>query len=245
MKLAFTPILAFFVLLFAYTKLAGPIPFSLNSVVTTKTDTFSVSGEGKVSVTPDIALVTAGVSAQGTTVKAVQQELNTKMNAVTAAIKTVGIEGKDIQTSNYNIGPTYDYSAGKQKLTGYEASSNLTIKVRVIDRANAVVDAATANGANEVGGISFGIDDKTKAEDEARKLAVAEAKKKAETAAKTAGFALGRIINYQESQGPELRPMAMYDKGAIPVAGGGGAPTEISTGTDEVVVTVSLTYQLN
>ena len=62
-------VVLFFILLFAYTKLAGPIPFSLNSITTTKTDTFSVSGEGKVTMMPDIAVVSAGVTAQGATVK--------------------------------------------------------------------------------------------------------------------------------------------------------------------------------
>ncbi len=245
MKLAFTPVLAFFILLFAYTKLVGPIPFSLNSVVSTKTDNFSVSGEGKVTVSPDIALVNVGVTVQGASVKVVQQELNTKMNAVTSAVKKLGIDSKDMQTSHYNISPTYDYSSSTQRVTGYHASSNLTVKVREIDRANSVVDAASANGANQIGGISFGIDDKTKAEDEARKLAVAEAKKKAQSAAKIAGFTLGRIINYQESFGGEIRPMMeTFDKSALPMAGG-GEPTNIEVGTDEVVVAVTLTYQLD
>lgn len=245
MKLAFTPVLAFFILLFVYTKLVGPIPFSLNSVVSTKTDNFSVSGEGKVTVSPDIALVNVGVTVQGSSVKVVQQELNTKMNAVTAAVKKLGIDSKDLQTSHYNISPTYDYSESTQRVTGYHASSNLTVKVREIDKANSVVDAASANGANQIGGISFGVDDKTKAEDEARKLAVAEAKKKAQSAAKIAGFALGRIINYQESFGGQLRPMMeTFDKSTLPMAGG-GEPTNIEVGTDEVVVVVTLTYQLD
>ena len=245
MKLAFTPVLAFFILLFVYTKLVGPIPFSLNSVVSTKTDNFSVSGEGKVTVSPDIALVNVGVTVQGSSVKVVQQELNTKMNAVTAAVKKLGIDSKDLQTSHYNISPTYDYSESTQRVTGYHASSNLTVKVREIDKANSVVDAASANGANQIGGISFGVDDKTKAEDEARKLAVAEAKKKAQSAAKIAGFALGRIINYQESFGGQIRPMMeTFDKSTLPMAGG-GEPTNIEVGTDEVVVVVTLTYQLD
>ena len=62
-------IIVFFLALFAYTKLAGPIPFNITSVTTTKTDTFSVTGEGKVSVPPDIAVISAGVQAQGSTVK--------------------------------------------------------------------------------------------------------------------------------------------------------------------------------
>ncbi len=234
-------VVLFFLLLFAYTKLAGPIPFSLNSVVTTKTDTFSVSGEGKITMVPDIALVSVGVTAQGATVSRVQQELNTKINAVSDAIKKLGVDDKDIKTSYYNISPTYDYASGTNRITGYQANSNLAIKVRKIDNANAVIDAATANGANEVSGVSFDIDDKTKAENEARKLAVSDAKAKAEAAAGAAGFKLGRVINYSEGGGAP-RPL-MYDTKALPVAG--GEPTQVEPGSSELTVTVTLSYEIN
>jgi uncharacterized protein YggE len=245
MKLAFTPILAFFVLLFVYTKLVGPIPFSLNSVVTNKMDMFSVTGEGKASVVPDIAVVSVGVSAQGATAKAVQQELNTKMNAVTAAVKAAGIKEADIKTADYSINPTYDYQSATQKITGYQAQSNLTIKVRDMDRANSVLDAATAAGANQVRGVSFTVDDPTRAEDQARTEAVAQAKKKAEDAAKTAGFKLGRIVNYQEGVGGSPIPMAMYDSRAALSVEPEMAPTQVSPGSTEVMMTVTLTYQLD
>jgi len=236
-------IVLFFILLFAYTKIAGPIPFSINSVTTTKTDTFSVSGEGKITMVPDIAVVSVGVTAQGSTVSRVQTELNTKINAMSEAIKDLGVDGKDIKTSYYNISPTYDYSSSTQRITGYEAHSNLTIKVRKIDNANAVIDAATAQGANQVGGVSFDVDDKTKAENQAREAAVADAKSKAEAAAKAAGFKLGRVINYSEGGGASPRPM-MYDAAKeLPVAGG-GEPTRVEPGSSEVMVTVNLSYEI-
>ena len=89
-------ILFFFLSLFIYTKLVGPIPFSVTSVTTTKTDTFSVTGEGKVTVPPDVAVVNAGVTAQASTVKTAQAQLNTSINAVSDAIKKLGIDAKDI-----------------------------------------------------------------------------------------------------------------------------------------------------
>lgn len=244
MKQTASTLMLFFILLFAYTKLAGPIPFSLNSVVSTKTDFFTVNGEGKVEVSPDIAVVNVGVTAQGATVKAVQQELNTKINAVTSAIKGLGVDAKDIKNANYNINPSYDYQSGTQKITGYQANTNLIVKVRDLDKVNGVIDGATASGANEVGGISFDVDDKSKAENQAREQAVADAKKKAESAAKIAGFTLGRVINYQESFGGGVRPMPMYDK-AVATMEASGAPTQIEPGSSEVVVQVTLTYQLN
>ena len=235
-------VILFFIALFAYSKLVGPIPFSVNSVVTSKTDTFSVTGEGKISVPPDIAIVSAGVQAQGATVKVVQDLLNKNINAVSAAVKAAGVDEKDIQTSGYNINPMYDYTAGSQRITGYQASSNLTIKVRVIDKANAVIDAATAAGANQVGGISFDVDNKTAAQNKARELAVADAKSKAENAAKIAGFKLGRVINYSEDFGNGPRPIPMMAKADTGL--GAGEATAVEPGSNEITVTVTLSYQI-
>lgn len=234
-------VVLFFIALFAYTKLSGPIPFAVTSVTTTKTDTFSVTGEGKVYVVPDIAVISAGVQAQGATVKIAQDQLNKNINAVSAAVKATGVDSKDIQTSGYSIYPTYDYRAGGQKITGYQASSNLTIKARAIDNVNSVIDAATAAGANQVGGISFDVDDKTKAQNEARQKAVAQAKSKAENAAKIAGFKLGRIINYSEDFGDGPHPIPMMAKAE---SAGAEVPTQVETGTNEMTVTVTLSFEI-
>lgn len=242
MKQTASTLVLFFLLLFAYTKIAGPIPFSLNSVVTSKTDTFSVSGEGKVTMVPDIAVVDVGVSSTNSTVVRAQQELNTKINAVSSAIKKLGIDEKDIKTSYYSIQPTYDYTGSTQRITGYQASSNLTIKVKNIDNVNAVVDASTGQGANQIGGVSFDVDDKTKAENQAREQAVSDAKSKAEAAARAAGFKLGRVINYSEGGGAGPRPL-MYDKmAAMEVAE--GAPTQVEPGSADLTVSVTLSYEI-
>jgi len=236
-------IIIFFLCLFAFTKFAGPIPLSISSVTTQKTDTFTVSGEGKVTMIPDIAVVNVGVTAQGASVSLVQQQLNKKMNAVIESVKRIGIDSKDIQTTNYNISPTYDYTNSSQRVTGYQANANLTMKVRKIDNANAVIDVATGNGANEVGGVSFDVDDKTKAENQAREQAVADAKSKAQTAAKAAGFHLGRVINYSEGGGAAPRPIMMEK--ALSDSASSGSPTQIEPGSSELTVIVSLSYEIN
>lgn len=236
-------IILFFVALFLYARLAGPIPFAVNSVTTTKTDTFSVSGEGKAIVKPDIALVNAGVEANGATVKQVQDEINKTTNKVTEALKDLGVDEKDIKTVNYSIHPNYDWSSGRQRITGYRASTSLQIKVHNIDNLNQVIDKATASGANNVGNISFDVDDKTKAEEEARKEAVAEAKKKAKQAAEIAGFKLGRIINYSESKNGGEIPIVYREALKLP-ADAGAEPTEIQPGSSEIKITVTLSYEL-
>lgn len=232
----------FFILLLLFTKLIGPIPFSVNSVTTTKSDTFNVSGEGKVTVSPDIATVNVGVLAQGSTVKQAQDQLNTNINKVTEAVKQLGIDQKDIQTTNYNINPDYDFTSGTQRIRGYSTSSNVTIKIRDLDKVNSVIDTSTANGANEIHGINFDVDDKTKAENEAREKAVADAKMKAEAAARIAGFRLGRMVNYSENFAGGPIPIPLRE---LAVPAGDSAPTQVEPGSSEVTVVVNLSYEIN
>jgi len=243
MKTTILSLIVFFVSLFLYTKFAGPIPFSITNVTSNKSEAFTVTGEGKISVKPDIATVNVGVQATGTTVKEVQDNLNKNINAVSAAVKKLGVDEKDIKTSNYNMNPQYDYTASRQRIIGYQASSNLTIKVRAIEKVNNVVDSATGAGANTVGGISFDVDDKTTGENDARKLAVADAKAKASQAATTAGFTLGKIINYQESTNG-YRPPILYAKADMMMTTGAGAPTELNTGSTDITLTVTLSYEV-
>lgn len=232
----------FFILLFTFTKIFGPIPFSVNSVTTTKSTTFDVTGEGKVSVKPDVASVNVGIRSQGSTVKIAQDQINTVINKVSQAVKSLGVDAKDIQTTNYSIYPDYDYSGSSQRIKGYSASTNLSAKVRNTDKVNSVIDAATSNGANEISGINFEVDDKTKAENEAREKAVADAKSKAENAAKIAGFKLGRIVNYSENFGDFPRPIPMRAMALENKAQ--GSPTQVEPGSTEVNVTVTLSYEI-
>lgn len=240
---AIAAVVSFFVLFVVYTQLVGPIPLHITSISTQKVDSFSVSGEGKADAIPDIAVVNAGVMVQGSSVKDVQTRLNTTINAVSEAVKKLDVDGKDIQTSNYSIYPNYDYSTGNQRITGYQASTSLVIKVRNIDDVNAVIDAATANGANNIGGVSFNVADKEKAENEAREIAVSQARKKAEDAASIAGFRLGKVVNYGESFGAYPGPiMPLYAKD-MAVRESAGA-TQVEPGSSEIKVTVTLTYEI-
>lgn len=243
MKYILISIPIFFLTLFVYTKVVGPIPFSVNQTTTNKTDLFTVTGTGKISTTPDIAKVTIGIQANGTTVKIAQDEMNRTINTVSDAIKKLGIDKKDIKTTNYNINPTYDYSNGKQKITGYNANTNLEITIRNLEQANTVIDVSTANGANTVSNVSFDVEDKTKAQNDARKLAIEEAKKKATDASSVAGFRLGNIINYQESfnDGSIPRPYLMAAKG---VEEDTNVSTQIETGSQQIQVTVTLSYEI-
>lgn len=227
-------LLAFFLLLFVYTKISGPI--NINSVSTQKNTTFDVTGGGSVFVVPDIAKISAGISANAPTIKGAQDQMNTIINKVSQSVKNLGVDGKDIQTTSYNIYPSFD----SQRITGYSASTNLSIKVRNIEKVNEVIDAATAAGANQVGGVSFDIDDKTKTENDAREKAVSDAKQKAQTAAKIGGFSLGRLVNYSEGF---QNPMPIRAMGAV-LSKVESAPTQVETGTNEIKISVTLSYEI-
>lgn len=235
-------ITTFFTLLFVYTKVAGPIPFAVNSVTTTKSDTFNVSGEGKVSIAPDIASVNVGVRSQGATVKVAQDQMNISINKVVEAIKALGVDAKDVKTANYNVNPDYDFTSGTQRIKGYTASTTIVVKVRDTSKVNSVIDTSTANGANEVMGISFEVEDRTKAENEAREKAVEDAKKKAADASRIAGFRLGRMVNYSENFGGINPPIAFRTMNAAEKLD--TTATSVEPGSSEVIVNVTLSYEI-
>lgn len=238
-------LIIFFVVLFAYIKLAGPFPFTVNSTTTQKTDAFNVTGTGKASVSADQATLRLGVTAQAPTAESVREEMNQSINKVTAGIKALGVPDTDIKTENFNINPNYDYTPdGKQNIIGYNGNVNLVVKVKQTELANKVIDTATANGANQVGGVSFDTVDQTAAEEEARTKAIADAKMKAEKAAQAAGFKLGKIINYNEGFGGN--PVPMYDARMLNAAGGVAekTPTQLEEGQNEITVSVTLSYEI-
>jgi uncharacterized protein len=231
----------FFAMLFVYSKVGGPIPVAVSSVVTQKGDAFTVMGEGKTTISPDMAVVTVGVQTTGTTVKASQDDLNNRINAVSTAIKGLGIPEADIQTSNYSIYPNYDFQGTTQRITGYNASSNLVIKVKDLDKTNDVIDRATAEGANTVSGVTFEVQDKEKAHNEARQQAVDDAKRKAQEAARIAGFNLGKIVNYSENFGGGVQPpMPMMARDVANQE----LKTQVEPGSQEILVNVSLSYEI-
>jgi len=243
----FLIVIFFFLTASVYSKFGNPLPFSINSTVTNKTDIFTVTGEGTISIQPDIAYVNAGISQSASTVKQAQTKINEVINKITSGLKSLGIDSKDIKTTNYSINPTYDWSSNTQRITGYSASTQLNIKITDIDKVNDVIDSTTANGANQIGNITFDTEDRQVAEEEARQQAIAEASKKAETAAKAAGFRLGKIVGYSENSFDSnvIRPES-YAKMAVSLDGANaGGGTEIQTGSEEVKITVVLNYQIN
>jgi uncharacterized protein len=226
-----------------YNRFGPGIP--VQSVVTQKQDLFTVSGEGKVTVVPDTAIANLGVNINRPTVQAAQDEANTIINNITQATRNLGIEPKDIQTSNYSVYPQYDFRDGSMgRITGYQVNVTLNITVRDMDRLNQVVDAATSNGANTVGGIQLTVDEDKQKElmQEARELAVNEAKEKAENLARAAGITLGKIVNVVESPTFKNGPMPLDLRNAESGFGGAGSP-DIQPGSTDITTSVTLYYE--
>lgn len=235
-------VIIFFLGLFLYGKFGPSIPVSVNSVSTTQPAPFSVSAEGKVTAIPDIAQISLGFTSTDTTVTGVQNQANTIINKVTSAVKNLGIDSKDIQTSNYNLSPTYDYRTPTQKLTGYTISVSIFVKVRDFSKINQVIDVGTANGANQVGGLNFTFDDPEKFQAQARKIAIDNAKQKAADIAAASGITLGKLINVSEDNTNMPRPMVTMEK-ALPSTGGGSVPTQVEPGSSDITSTVTLSYE--
>jgi hypothetical protein len=202
----------------------------------------SVSGEGRVSVAPDMALLGVGVSTKKDTVAAANSAVQAAMGRLLSSLKADGIVEKDIQTSQFSISPEYDYQFSEPRLTGYRVTHMLQVKVRDIDRAGEVIDDAVeaAGDLVQVGSISLTVDDTSAMAKQARELAMADAKAKAEELARLADVELGKPISISESSYTPGPPV-YYDR-AYASEAGALAQTTISTGELEVVVSVQIIY---
>lgn len=241
------PVLTVFIallLFFGFAKLFGPIPFSVNSVTTNKTEPFTVTGEGKATGVPDTAQFSVGVNKTAATVELAQNQVNTTINKISDELKKLGIEEKDIQTSNYSVNPNIDFTSGKQTTTGYTVDTTMNVKVKDTNLANKALDAATANGANVVNGVSFVLndDEQQKLEEQARGEAIKNAKEKAQSIAQQAGIRLGRIINVTVNPTAQ-QPQPVVEKMSFAQSADSGAPTQLQKGSNDVTVTVSLSYE--
>ncbi len=206
--------------------------------------TISVSGEGKTTAVPDIAQLSFGVQVQRqATAKQAMDLLGKDMQKIFDAVKKSGVEEKDIKTEGLSLTPAYDWTDGKQVNKGFDASQSLRVKVRDMDKTSDVLAAATNAGANNVGGVSFTVDDPEKARAEARQKAIIQAQAKAKKLADQLGMKLGKLKSFSEGGGSEPRQM-MVMGAAMAAKSADVAETPIPAGEQEVNVTVNLTYEL-
>ncbi|MGD9770092.1 MAG: SIMPL domain-containing protein [Pseudolabrys sp.] len=202
-----------------------------------------VLGEGEATVTPDMALLSLAVMREAMSAREALTANNEAMTAVVAAMKALGIEARDLQTSGIQIAPRYDYvnkpdGTQEAKLAAYQVTNTISIRVRDIARTGEVIDQAVTLGVNQGGGISFVNEDPSATITEARKRAVADAIAKAKTLTEAAGVQIGRILEISEqSNAPAPAPFAFK---ALPE----DASVPVEAGENSYRIQVSVTFEL-
>jgi uncharacterized protein YggE len=195
----------------------------------------TVSGSGRVAATPDEAFVTAGVQTRATTAQDAQAANNRAMQAVVDAIKALNVPDRDIQTSGISLYPVYSQG---QTLSGYNASNSVTVTAENIDQAGAVLDAAVRAGANQTGGIRFGLKDDAPLRNKALAAAAADARSKADALAAALGLQVTGVqaISEQSVGGPTYTPPRE-------VAAAGAAPAvPVEPGQLDVTAQVTIVF---
>jgi uncharacterized protein YggE len=210
-----------------------------DTVVSKKTIT--VTGNGIVNVTPDMATITLGVSSFAADANAAQKANATTMAKVIAAIKAAGVAASDIQTSSYSIYPNYTYEekTGKQTITGYNASNTVTVTIRNLSNLGTVLDKASDAGANQAYGISFMVSKQSAYYAQALKEAVANAKTKADAIASALGTTVSSPVSISESS--NYNPIYLNSSAKQIADAAGGTPVE--AGTFQIQATVSVVYE--
>ena len=186
-----------------------------------------VAGMGEVQAAPDMATVSIGVSHEARTAGEAMEAASLAMSSVMTSLAAAGVEPRDIQTSNIGLNPRYQHSNDGRppRVTGYIASTTLTVRVRMLDDLGGVLDAVVSDGANALNGLRFGIADTAPLESAARAAAVADAAAKARELADAAGVQLGRVISISEGGAasqpqPMMRGAMMEAAMDVPVAAG-------------------------
>jgi uncharacterized protein YggE len=204
--------------------------------------TLNLSAYGETKLAPDMATIGLGVTTEAAQAAEAMTASAQRMSQVIAALKRGGIAERDIQTSQISLEPQYRYESNQPpKLTGYRASNQVTVIVRDLSRLGAAVDATVGAGANQVGGVSFGLADPAAAENTARKLAVKALQAKSDLYAQATGYRVLRLVSLTEGAAygpPQPVPMvamaARFEKAETPVA-----PGEV-----RVRIDVSAVYEL-
>ena len=206
--------------------------------------TINAYGTGEVYIVPDIAYVYVGVRADADEVSAALNTSNIQTGKVANAVKALGVDVKDIQTTNFNVYPMTDYGPdGTISRKYYVVDNTIYITVRDLSKLGTLLDSVVRSGANTINGISFDVSNKDQALTQARDMAIAQAKSEAEGIAAAAGVKLGDLQNINVSTSGGTIPI--YDgKG-----GGGAAPmassqVPVSAGQLMITASANLTYEL-
>jgi uncharacterized protein YggE len=198
----------------------------------------TVVGTGEIKVTPDTASVQIGVETTAPTTQEALSQNTAQATAIIEKIKQLGVAEKDIQTSGFNISPTYS-SDGRQ-VTGYTVGNQVSVTIRDLAKAGSLLDQVVQAGANRIYGVSFTVSDPAAAQSQARDKAVADAKSRAAQLAQGAGATVGQVLVINENVGSSpVVPLPMMDRAAA-----AGAPVPVQAGEQSYSAQVQITYEL-
>ncbi len=202
----------------------------------------TVSGTGQVTLVPDIASINIGVHTEADLVNDALSENTAQANAIASILKDLGVEEKDIQTSNFNVYPAdrYDPMTGQVQSRYFVVDNTMTVIVRDLSSLGDVLSAVVDAGANNINGITFDVENRDEAVAQARLLAIQNAKEKAQEIADAAGVELGDLLNINVYGG--ITPIAYYDaKGGVYAE----SSVPVSAGRLTISMECSLTYELH
>ena len=224
-----------------FSLLAACTPFSASSC-SENLRSMTVNGTGRITLVPDIATINIGVRTEADNVTDALHGNTTQANAISDVLEALGVEEKDIQTSNFNVYPSDQYNPMTGEIEGQYFVVENTVNVAVRDLASLgeVLSAVVEAGANNVYGINFSVEDREEAVAEARRLAIEDAKAKAEVIASDAGVELGDLISISVFE--DSTPYTHFD-----VKGGAYAAAEevpVAAGTLSITMLCNLTYEI-
>ena len=199
----------------------------------------SVSATGSVDAEPDLASVSVGAIVEADTAKEALARSSALMAKLIDGLKALGVAAKDIQTTAINIEPRYTQAKDGRPaaLAGYRLVNRVHLTVREVKRLGEILDGAIGLGANQVNGIGFDVSNAETLMDEARRRAIANARRRAELYAAAAGAQLGSVLTISETNNASPRALPMARAAA-------GGPLPVEPGTRALTVEVNLTYAL-
>jgi uncharacterized protein YggE len=207
--------------------------------------TITVVGEGVATARPDMGVVTVGVVTQAPRARDALAQNSKSMGEVIAAVKETGIESRDIETSQISLQPQYSYPQGgareAPKLVAYQASNNVTIRVRDLDKLGALLDRLVTSGANQIRGVELTVAEPGPLRDAARTAAMKDAARKAGILADAAGVRVVRVFSIIEDVADAPRPMALRMSAE---AAPGRPPVPIEAGEQEIRGRVTAVFEI-
>jgi len=217
--------------------------------------TIAISGEGKVIAKPDIAELNFGVITQNVDSAKAQTDNDAKMKVLVDFLKEQGIEAKDITTTTYNLEPQYNYNYCKvsasdyrscpPKITGYQLTQRVVVKIRDFSKINTIVGSLGSKGANDISQITFSVDGLSGYQLQAQVAAIEEVMKKKATLEKATGIRIGQVLSISDGSSVPMYNYKTLDAASSQGMGGNSVnESSINPGSQEIISRQTIIFSL-